>query len=372
MSTFDDVDIARLQERRSVKWRRHPPDVLAAWVAEMDFPAPPVVRAALLEAIDREDFGYPLADADTGVPEALAGWLRERHGWAVDPAGIFLVPDVLKGIELAIETFSPAGTAVVVPTPTYAPFFEVVGICGRELVMVPMVADRMDLDRIGAALAAGARTVLISSPQNPTGRVYPADELGALIALTQRYGARLISDEVHAPLTFPGARHRPAAQLDEQVLTITSASKAWNLAGLKCAQVVLANAADAERWRGLPALKTHGVTTLGIAATVAAFRAGGPWLDELVAYLDANRRLIGALLPEQIQYQRPEATYLAWLDCTKLGLADPMLFFREQARVAVTRGGHFGPGGEGFVRLNFGTSAALLTRILQAMSDSLA
>ena len=190
MSGFDDVDLDRLRRRRSVKWRRHPPDVLAAWVAEMDYPIAPVIRETLLEAVDREDYGYPLADAESGVPGALAGWLRDRHGWNADPQRIFLVPDVLKGIELAIQTFSPDGTAVVVPTPTYAPFFEVVRVCGRELVPVPMSGPAMDLDRIAAALAAGARTVLISNPQNPTGRAYTAAELAPTLLRQSRHGSR--------------------------------------------------------------------------------------------------------------------------------------------------------------------------------------
>lgn len=382
MSGFDDVDVDRLRRRRSVKWRRHPPDVLAAWVAEMDYPIAPVIREALLEAIDREDYGYPLNDAESGVPEALAGWLRERHGWAADPRRIFLVPDVLKGIELAIETYSPDGTAVVVPTPTYAPFFEVVRVCGRELVpvpmstvpmstgpmsTVPMSGSAMDLDRIAAALAAGARTVLISNPQNPTGRAYTAAELAGLMRVVERYGARLISDDVHSPLTLPGARYVPAGQAFPDVITVTSASKAWNVPGLKCAQVVLGTDADAQRWRGLSMLRTHGTTTFGIAATVAAYQRGGPWLDELVTYLDGNRELIGKLLPAGLGYRAPEATYLAWLDCAGLDVPDPMLFFRERARVAVHAGYDFGPGGERHVRLNFATSAALLTRILEAM-----
>ncbi len=360
-----------------MKWSLYGPDVLAAWVAEMDFDIAAPVRAALLEAVDREDFGYTPADL-TELTTACAGFLATAHGWEVAPTRIFPVADVLVGIAGALDAFLPPGCRVVLPTPAYRPFFEIVELGGREVVAVPMVEDgdrpTLDLDAIAAALRGGARGVLLCSPHNPTGRVFARDELAPLAEIVDRYGARVIADEVHAPLVYPGHEHVPYATVSaaaaDHTVTLTSASKAWNLAGLKSAQLIASNHADAKRWRELPVFKVANATPLGIAASTAAYASGQPWLRELVAYLDGNRKRLGELiaaeLPE-VAYRPPEATFLAWVDCGGLGVDDPATFFLQHAGVALSDGPPFGAGNEQHVRFNFATSRALLEQIVRAM-----
>jgi cystathionine beta-lyase len=377
---FDAVDVERLRRRRTVKWSLYGPDVLAAWVAEMDFDVAPVVRAAILDAVDREDFGYIAPDLSE-LTIACADFLTGSYGWTVSPARIFPVADVLGGIGAALDALVEPGAPVVVPTPAYPPFFEVIELTGRPPVAAPMTVDDgrdvLDLDAIDAALASGARAVLLCSPHNPTGRVFTRTELTALATIVDRHGARVVADEVHAPLVYPGSEHLPYATVSdaaaEHAITVTSASKAFNLAGLKCAQVVASNHHDAARWRKLRVFEVPGPTPVGIAASTAAYGAGRPWLQELVTYLDGNRHALLELLAEQlpgVECRLPEATFLAWLDCAALGWADPARSFLDAGRVAVSDGPPFGPGCEQQVRCNFATSRDLLERIVGAMGEA--
>jgi cystathionine beta-lyase len=373
------VRLDDLRRRRTVKWSLYGPDVLAAWVAEMDFDVAPPVRAALVDAVDREDFGYAPADL-SDLTTACAAFLSTTHGWEVSPARVFPVADVLSGITGALEVFVPPDRPVVVPTPAYPPFFAIITLTERSVVPVPMVrpdGDRplFDLDAIDAALAAGAGAVLLCSPHNPTGRVFEREELLVLAGIVDRHGARVIADEVHAPLVYPGARHVPYATVSEaaaaHTITVTSASKAFNLAGLKCAQVVAANHDDASAWRKLPVFKVPGPTPLGIAASTAAYAEGGAWLADLVAYLDGNRQWLDEVLATslpQLSYRPPEATFLAWIDAAGLGVDDPARFLVDEAGVAVSDGPPFGAGNNTWVRLNFGTSRAILERIVEALA----
>jgi cysteine-S-conjugate beta-lyase len=377
---FDDVDIERLRRRRTVKWQLYGPDVLAAWVAEMDFDVAPAVRAAIRDAVDREDFGY--VEPDLGeLTTACADFFADRYEWIVSPTRIFPVADVMIGISAALDVFVAPGSKVVIPTPAYPPFFEAVELSGREVVAAPLTReaerDALDLAAVDAALEAGAGAILLCNPHNPTGRVFTADDLGAFAAVVERHGARVIADEVHAPLVYEGSSHVPYATVSdataEHSVTVTSASKAFNIAGLKCAQVVATNHADAAKWRALRVHEVAGPTPIGIAATTAAYRDGVDWLRDLVGYLASNRdfllRQLAAEVPG-ISVRAPEATFLAWLDCSALGLDDPARFFLDHARVALTDGPPFGPGCEQHVRLNFATSRSLLAQIVGAMGEA--
>jgi len=378
---FDDVSVERLVERRTLKWGRLGPGVIGAWVAEMDFALAPPIRRALHDAVERGEAGYPLRDIRTGLPSACADWLRKTFGWSVPAEWIFLVPDVLAGIGLGIEVYSRPGSAVVVPTPAYPPFFEIVRARGRHVVEVPMTSDgsrpALDVDAIDAALAAGAGAVLLCSPHNPVGRVFSTAELLALSRCVAARGGRVIADEVHAALAYPEHRHIPYASVSpeaaDHTVTIVSASKGWNVAGLKCAQVVLSSERDVVRWRQIPFHARHGASTLGIVANIAAYTCGDPWRERAIRYLDGNRRLLARALrtelPE-IGHRSPEATYLAWLDCERLGLDDPAGWFLERARVALSDGAAFGAPGRGFVRLNFATSRSMLQRIIAALVEA--
>jgi cysteine-S-conjugate beta-lyase len=376
-----DLSDDELRARGGVKWTLPPADVLPAWVAESDVAPAPVITERLHALVDRGDFGYPPNDADTGVPEVFCEFSLNRWGWAVEPERVVLTADVMAGVLLALTTLCE-NAPVVVPTPAYPPFLDVVPLAGLPLVTLPIDPvgpAELDLDRIGQALADGARTVLLSNPHNPWGRAFTRAELEALRDLVTRYGARVISDEIHAPLVLPGAVHVPYASLEgtsDHVTTALSASKAWNLPGLKCAQLVTGNEADRAALRSLPLVANHGVATPGIAGSLAAYGEGQPWLDAWVQRLDDNRRLFTRLVAERLPGVRMgslEATYLAWLDVRALGFGgpdqpDPSEVALRRGRVMVNDGRTFGPGGSGHVRVNLATSAERVERIVDALA----
>ncbi len=380
-ASFDMISPESLRRRGTAKWNAYGPDVIAAWVAEMDFPTASPVMAAIHDAVEREEFGYAQGDAATGLPDAVADWCGSR-GWVVDPARVHVLPYALRGVELAIECYSPPGSAILVPTPAYEPFFEIPQVLGRPIMEVPLArrdADYvLDLDAIGAALSRGARTLILCHPHNPTGRSFTRAELQGLASVVAHYDARVVSDEVHGPLTYSGV-HVPYASVNDEAaahtLTVTSASKAWNLAGLKCAQLITSNDIDEDRWAQIPTRKTKGASTIGIRANIAAFRSGGPWLAQTMAYLDVNRRLIRELLSKwmpAVGYQPPEATYFAWLDCRRLNLGvEPAAFFLDRARVAMSPGTPFGNQTKDFVRFNFATSRSRVEAAIDAMTAAL-
>ena len=380
---MSDLDLsaltpARLRARRTIKWNAYPPDVLPLWVAELDYPTAPPIMAALRRAIDVESFGYPLSAHDSGLAEALVEWLADRHGWQVEAERVFALADVLTGVSLAVEAFSGPDDAVIIPTPAYMPFFSVVELTGRPQVHVPMVLEddrwTLDLDGIDRAFAHGARTLILCNPHNPLGRVHSRQELLALADVVTRHGARVISDEIHAPLVLEG-RHLPYASLTDataaHTVTVLSASKAWNLPGLKCAQVVTANAADTKAWQAIPVWKSIGVSTMGIEANIAAYREGGEWLSEVTALLDQHRTLVAGAVERMpgVTHRRNEGTYLAWLDFTELGLdVEPADWLLAEARVALNPGVPFGAEPLRFARLNFGTTTAILEEALSRIA----
>ena len=374
-----ECDLTRLRRRTSFKWRAFPADVLPAFVAEMDFDLAEPVRAAVRDAIDASDCGYP----DKGeLGEAVAAFAAERLGWSADPQDVFAIPDVMTGITETIMAVTEPGAGVVINPPVYPPFFFRLQLLGRRLVEAPLRRDEagrydLDLDAVDRVLSTGeASAYLLCSPHNPVGRVWSRDQLTAVADVCARHGAALLVDEIHAPLALPGARHVPFLSLDHPfaadgtVITFSSASKAWNIPGLKCGIAVARSARAAEilreRWDAL--LAGH----LGVLASVAAFTRGLPWLDAMLGQIDENRALLARLLAEQlpaVRYVPPEASFLAWLDCRELGLGDdPAAAFLERGRVALAPGPDFGEPGRGYARLNMGTSPELLAEAVRRMA----
>jgi cystathionine beta-lyase len=380
---FDDLDLTVLRRRHSMKWRAYPPDVLPVWVAEMDFDAAPPIVDAVRESIARGgDFGYAVDLVFPELSEAFSGFAGRRWGWALDPDRVVLLRDVMRGIELWIEGFTAPGDGVVLTSPVYYPFLEGTRAAGRRLVEVPMLrgTDRweLDLDGLDAAFRS-SKLFLFCNPHNPVGRAYTESELRALGELIVRHNVRVVSDEIHAPLVFAPHRHIPFATLDPEfarrTLTLHSATKAWGLAGLHAAVAVPGNAADDAWLRGLSYRHRGAASILGIDTAVAAFNDGEPWLDALLVHLAAARTHLGEQLRTRLPAMTwfpPESTYLAWLDATALGLdPTPQQAFLTRGRVALNDGAAFGCTGEGFVRLNFGTSRALITEAIDRMVATL-
>jgi cysteine-S-conjugate beta-lyase len=382
-TAIDATTAEMLRAKGSWKWTAPGPGGFGAAVAEMDFGAAEPILAALARLSADAAFGYlpPHLAEDLGL--ACAEFVQRRFGWTVDPARIYPVPDVIKALELAITHYSRPGSPVILPTPAYMPFLIVPGYLGRDIIQVPMLNSggtfALDLEGIDAAFAAGGDMVIFCNPYNPLGRVFTADEMKGLTDVVDRRGGRVFADEVHAPLVYPGYRHIPYASTSDTAaahsLTATSASKAWNLPGLKCAEVILTSDADVRKWEELGMFATHGASNPGVVANIAAFREGEPWLADAMAYLDDSRRLLADLVSShlpQVRYQPPQGTYLAWLDCSALRLADsPGALITERAQVTVVDGPAFGDGGAGSFRFNFAAPQPLIAEMIGRIAEVL-
>ena len=376
-----------------MKWRAHPDDVLPLWVAEMDVKLAPTVADALRQAIDNGDTGYPCG---TELAEAVSEFASRRWQWHdLEVSRTAIVPDVMLGIVEMLRLVTNRGDAVIVNPPVYAPFYAFVSHDGRRVIEAPLDVDgRIDLgaleEAFARATAPGGRVgYLLCNPHNPTGTVHTADELRGVAELARRFGVRVVSDEIHAPVILSGSRFIPYLTVPgaENALAVTSASKAWSLSGLKAALAIAGPEAAADL-RRMPEEVSHGPSHLGVIAHAEAFRTGGDWLDTLLDGLEANRALLGDLIAEHlpgVKYQRPQGTYLAWLDCRELGfdeevvdglaevadLSGPARWFLDHARVALSSGHVFGTGGAGHVRLNFATSQAILVEAVSRMGRAL-
>jgi len=372
---FADLSLDQLRQRTSAKWRYYPADVLPLWVAEMDAIVAEPIAAAVKEALDLGDTGYPSGHP---YPEALASFATDRWGWSFDPAVAAQVPDVMSGIREIVRAISNDATSVVVTPPVYPPFYGVAKTLGLPVVLAPLTADgRLDPSSLEAAFreatSGGGNAVLIlSNPHNPTGTVHSRAELEAVARLSRQYGARVVSDEIHSPLIMPTSTYTPYLSVADSApdFAVASASKGWNLAGFKAALVV----PGSEGARDLEAPSFRGAGHGGhidIIAHVTAFNQARDWLDAAVSGIDENRHLLADLLATHLpeaKYRLPESTYLAWIDCRALGLGDdPAAVFLEKSRVALNSGLTFGDCGAGHVRLNLATSPAILTEAVTRM-----
>jgi cystathionine beta-lyase len=376
------IDLTVLRDRQSIKYRAYGADVIPAWIAEMDFPLAEPIARALHDAIDRSDTGYP---SGTGLREAFSEFAARTWQWDVPAARVIGVPDVLSGVEWAIRLLTAPGDGVVINTPVYPPFFSTIrDIVERTIVEVPLArsadgAYSLDLPALAEAFARPDVTaLLLCSPHNPTGTVPSRAELEQIASLAHECGVVVIADEIHAPLVLAGAQHTPylsVAGVDANAVALVAASKAWNLPGLKCAQLVATERTAPIMRDGLPKEVVYATGHLGVIATVTAYREGDPWLQQVLGILDRNRILLGELLAAHVPragYVMPEASYLAWVDLRAYDVGDdPSERLLKQARVALNAGPTFGPGGAGHVRLNMATSPAILTQVVERIGEAL-
>ncbi|MFF9011045.1 MalY/PatB family protein [Streptomyces goshikiensis] len=355
------------------------PGAIGAWVAEMALGVSEPIQEALLREARNGTLGYNDPTSIQLGRESVSRRMHDCYGLDVAPEAVGFVSDVVSGFAAVLRHYLSAGEAVVVPTPAYTPFLTVPKQFGHPVVEVPgtygPAGHRMDLEGIDRALADGARLVVLCNPHNPTGRSFTPEELAALARIVGSHRARVFSDEIHAPLALTSRRHVPYACVSklaaDHTITATSASKAWNTAGLKCAQLIFTSSSDAARWNTVADFYVRSVSRLGVAALVAAYeeQAASEWLAKTLFRLRSNNTMVADAVAGNmpgVEYQPAESTYLAWLDCTRLGVDAPAALFRQHAAVAMCEGAEFA--GPGYVRLNFALPEPVLEQALTAMS----
>jgi cystathionine beta-lyase len=375
------VDLTDEEARRTLvlKWGTVPEDVIPAWVAEMDYALDPVVQDALLRAVHDGVTGYPVYGHTPELAEAYAGFAARHYGSTVDPAWVTPVVDVTAGVRVALDVFSEDGPVVYL-VPGYSPQLDVAALTGRKRVDLVVDPDapkaEVDLDRLDALFAQGARTLLLTQPHNPWGRAFTRGELEGIRDVVLRHRARVVSDEIHAPLVLPGAVHTSYLDLagsHDHAIAVVAASKAFNTAGLRCAQLVVPSPAARQRLVDQPIARNDSWSPLGVVAAVAAYTDGDPWLASLVDRLDRLRTLLGELLTEHLPLARMrplEATYLVWLDVRAYGHDDPAAVALDHGRVKLGPGHEYAPGLPGHVRLNVATSPERLSELVRRLATA--
>ncbi|WP_067782472.1 MalY/PatB family protein [Actinomyces vulturis] len=386
--TFDALTPDVLRSRGSLKWTTYNDAAIGAWVAEMDLGLAPAVADEIRKAVSDGTLGYMPPTAPLQLTEALVDFMDSSYGWAPDIQDVALLPDVLAGLRVTIEHFSRPGSAVIVPTPAYMPFLTIPSQLGRACIEVPALrtcprtepghpAWSLDLESIEQAMKAGAGTLILCNPWNPTGRVLTSSELDAVAALSSRYGVVVFADEIHAPLVLdPSIRHIPYASRPsaDPALTIsaTSASKGWNIPGLKCAQAIVSGDAK-EKWQSCGIHLAQDACPLGVRATTAAYTQGREWLHEVIDYIRDNARFVTRTLNKVpgLRMCEPEGTYLGWIDCTNLPISgSPADFFLTHAGVAMNDGITCGSDYSRYVRLNMATGRTIEKETVERLVTS--
>ncbi len=383
MAGFDDVSPSALRARGGVKWTLHPEGVLPAFVAEMDFAVAGVIAQALAAQLRASGYGYPSEriGGPGPVAEVFAERMRTRYGFHAEAGRVLLLADVVQGLFAGVQAFSGPQQGVVVQAPVYPPFFAAVRHQQRRVVSAPLAMGDggagLDVERLARSVDEHTRVLMLCNPQNPTGRVFTREELEALALVVLRHDLVVLADEIHADLVFDGRQHVPFATLSPEVaartVTLTSASKAFNIPGLCCALAHFGSESLRRRFLELPHPMRGPASNPGIAATLAAWRHGDGWLRDLLAYLTGNRERVSAWARAHLPkgaYVAPEGTYLAWFDFSALGIEDAVAFFLEHAKVALGGGVPFGAA-PSTARLAFATSRALLDELLERMSQAL-
>jgi cystathionine beta-lyase len=371
-------------DRRSIadckKWNLYDADVLPMWVADMDFAVAEPILSALRNRLEHPVFGY--AKASSALREAIVGWLWQQHQWRIEPDDLVFLPGVEPGFNMALKALLRPGDGVVVQTPMYQPILSAPGHWQMRRIDAPLTSGpqgfAMDAAALDAALGQ-ARAFLFCNPHNPTGKVFTEAELRAILASCERHDAPIISDEIHCDLVYAGHRHRPLAALSPEAsartITLMSASKTFNIAGLKTAFAIITNPVLRDRFEASRSGMVDSVNVMGLEATRAAFLHGEAWRQAAIAYLAANRDHLAEQLARrfpEVSWCLPQASFLAWLDCSALGSGpEPQDFFLTRAKVGLSAGTAFGPDCEGHVRLNFGCTRGTLDAALDRMQRAL-
>ncbi len=370
----------------SVKWHAYEPDVLPLWVADMDFLSPEPVIRTLRKRVEQGTFGYGQDLPE--LKEAIVDRMADQHDWIVQPDEIVFLPGVVVGFNLACHAMATPGSGVLIQTPVYFPFLSAAknsGMLRQDAILecLPDGSYAIDWEGFERAITPDTRIFILCSPHNPVGRVWSRKELEHLAEICLRHGITICSDEIHCDLIFRGARHLPTASLDSEIsartITLMAPSKTFNIPGLDCSFAIIQNPELRKCYQQAKAGLVGGVNILGQVAALAAYREGQDWLDQLLPYLECNRDVLLDYVRSEmpsIHLAKPEGTYLAWLDCRDTGITartgcSPYDFFLKEARVALNDGAAFGPGGEGFVRLNFGCPRGLLLEALGRMKSAL-
>jgi len=383
-----ELDEKFLRSRRHAKWNMYKPDVIPAWVAEMDFALADPIRKAVAALSDQMDLGYPLREggvAENAVGTAFSRRMKSLFGWDTDPKLVQPVADLVQGTFAPIMAFSEKGDGIVLQTPAYPPFYEAINTLARQLVANPLRdgADRyeIDFDALEASIGPRTRMVMLCNPQNPTGRVFSRAELERIGKIALAHDMIVVSDEIHSDLVHPGHEHIPfgslSPELGARTITITSATKSFNIPGTRCAVLHFGTQELKDKFHErIPRRILGAPSIVGIDATIAAWDDSQPWLDEVLAYLTANRdhlaRRVAADLPG-VTFHKPEATYMAWLNCSGLKLDKPaQQFFLEEAKVGMSAGETFDPAYAHHARLNFATSRSILDEMIDRMAAAVA
>ncbi len=358
-------------------------DVIPAWVADMDFPAPPAVTEALMERARHPIYGYTLYP--DGLFEAIIEWMQRRHAWTVEREWIVMCPGVVPALNAAVIALTKPGESAVIQPPVYFPFFSAVTQTGRILIENPLKLEKgrysIDFDHFEQCIRdARARLLLFCSPHNPVGRVWSPGELEQLLRIAEKHEFIIFSDEIHADLIYPGHRHTVLATLDgskSRVITAMAPSKTFNIPGLNLSALIIPD--KMLRQTITDVFNTWHVSAsnpFSITAFETAYREGEAWLETLRVYLRDTRDAVAAFLTEhlpQIRLISPEGTYLLWLDCSALNMNDADLrhFFIHEAAVGMSPGILFGATGSGFMRLNIGAPREVIMQVLNNIREAL-
>lgn len=378
---FDFDQLVNRLNTHSMKWDAYPPDVLPMWIADMDLQSPPAVVQALEKRLQHGIFGYECDYRE--LKQVFVQWAAEHYLWQITEDDIVIIPGVVTGLNLAVQSLGEPGDGLLIQTPVYPPFFEVAPHAGMVTVTSPLAANEdgyycIDVEKLESAITPNMRFLILCNPHNPVGRVFTRNELIAIADVCAKKNLIIISDEIHCDFLFDGRQHIPIATLGQQIaartVTLMAPSKTFNIAGLKCSFMIIQ---DAELRRKIAEGKKGMVgcpSILSLEATWAAYANGADWLKQVLDYLQANRDFLVSFIRQEIPRLRvfsPEATYLAWLDCRDFAAkVNPYQFFLTNAKIAFNDGEAFGTGGQGFVRMNFGCPRPLLEQALERMKKA--